>query len=60
MIPNTEEAYKAYKSYVLQNAVYKEIEGIPEVAPIVTLSTCHGANYTEKRFVVHGILIAIQ
>ena len=60
MIPNTEESYQEYKKYILNNATYKGIEGIPDSAPIVTLSTCHGANYTDKRLVVHGILVATK
>lgn len=56
-LPASEEAYQNYKKYVTKQAVWKDVEGIPEVAPIVTLSTCYGNNYTEKRFVVHGILV---
>lgn len=57
VIPNTEEAYQEFKAGILSKANYKSVEGIPESAPIVTLSTCYGANYTEDRLVVHGILI---
>ena len=60
VIPNTEETYQEYKSRILSNAVYKDVEGIPDSAPIVTLSTCHGATYTDQRLVVHGILVATQ
>ena len=60
VIPNTEDALKEYKAQVLSNATYKDVEGIPESAPIVTLSTCYGANYTEYRLVVHGILVATK
>lgn len=60
LIPNTEETYQQYKSMILRNAVYKDVEGIPDSAPIVTLSTCHGATYTDQRLVVHGILVATQ
>lgn len=60
VIPNTEEAYQEYKERLLANATYKDVEGIPESAPIVTLSTCYGTNYTEFRLVVHGILVATQ
>lgn len=60
IIPNTEETYQEYKDQILGNAVYKDVEGIPESASIVTLSTCYGANYTEFRLVVHGILVATQ
>lgn len=60
LIPNTEETYQEYKAQAIRNAVYKDVDGIPESAPIVTLSTCHGANYTEYRFVVHGILVDTQ
>lgn len=59
-IPNTEDAYQKYKAQVMANAAYKDVEGIPQSAPIVTLSTCYGANYTEYRFVVHGILVATK
>ena len=44
----------------MSNAVYKDVDGIPDSAPIVTLSTCHGATYTDERLVVHGILVATQ
>lgn len=57
VIPYTEESLRDYKNQVMKNAVYKDVDGIPDVAPIVTLSTCHGANYTDARFVVHGILV---
>lgn len=60
IIPNTEETYQTYKENALRNAVYKDVEGIPDSAPIVTLSTCYGANYTDYRLVVHGILVATQ
>lgn len=60
IIPNTEEMYQKYKNKILKNAVYQGVEGIPESAPIVTLSTCHGATYTDQRLVVHGILVATQ
>ena len=56
-LPANEEAYQKYKKYVDKQAVWQDVEGIPELAPIVTLSTCYGNNYTEKRFVVHGILV---
>lgn len=60
VLPYTEETYAQYRATVLNHAVYKDVEGIPENAPFVTLSTCYGANYTEKRLVVHGILVATQ
>ncbi len=56
-LPNTEDAYRTYKDYVAKQGVYQEIAKIPEVAPIVTLSTCYGDTYTDLRLVVHGILI---
>ncbi len=56
-LPGSEESYQAYKEYVTRSAVYQELEGIPDSAPIVTLSTCYGDNYTELRLVVHGILV---
>lgn len=59
-LPATEEAYQTYKATVAQNAVWRDVEGIPNSAPIVTLSTCYGNNYTEKRFIVHGILVDTQ
>ena len=59
-LPATEEAYQNYKNHVAKQAVWQDVEGIPQSAPIVTLSTCYGTNYTEKRFVVHGILIDTQ
>ena len=59
-LPATEEAYQNYKNHVAKQAVWQDVEGIPQSAPIVTLSTCYGNNYTEKRFVVHGILIDTQ
>ncbi len=60
IIPNTEDTLKEYKAQLLANASFKDVQGIPESAPIVTLSTCYGADYTEHRLVVHGILIATQ
>ena len=59
-IPMVEESYQEYKQYALNCAAYKNVEGIPASAPIVTLSTCHGATYTDLRLVVHGILVATQ
>lgn len=59
-LPSTEEVYQTYKNRVAQNAVWRDVEGIPASAPIVTLSTCYGNTYTDKRFVVHGILIDTQ
>ena len=56
-IPGSEESYQAYKEYVTKSAVYQELVGIPDSAPIVTLSTCYGDTYTDLRLVVHGILI---
>lgn len=56
-LPGSEEAYQAYKQYVTRSAVYQELTGIPDSAPIVTLSTCYGDNYTDLRLVVHGILV---
>ena len=49
--------YQNYKKYVTKQAVWKELDGIPDLVPIVTLSTCYGNNYTVKRFVVHGIMV---
>lgn len=60
MLPNTEETYQTYKEFALKNAVFKNVEGIPQSAPIVTLSTCYGANDTDFRLVVHGILVATE
>lgn len=59
-LPNTEEAYQEYKDYVASQGVWQDVEGIPQSAPIVTLSTCYGTNYTDKRFVVHGILVDVK
>lgn len=59
-IPGSEETYQEYKDYLEQNAVWRDVEGVPESAPIVTLSTCYGDQYTELRFVVHGILVDTQ
>ncbi len=59
-IPGSEESYQKYKDYVTRSAVYQEIEGIPDSAPIVTLSTCYGDTYTDLRLVVHGILVDTQ
>ncbi len=59
-IPMAEQSYQEYKQYALNCAAYKNVEGIPDSAPIVTLSTCYGANYTDLRLVVHGILVATQ
>lgn len=56
-LPATEETYQTYKNYVAKQAVWQDVEGVPHSAPIVTLSTCYGDTYTDKRFVVHGILI---
>jgi sortase B len=56
-LPTNEESYQNYKKYVTKQAVWKELDGIPDLAPIVTLSTCYGNNYTVKRFVVHGIMV---
>ena len=56
-LPVNEESYKDYKNYVAKQAVWREVEGISHLSPIVTLSTCYGNNYTEKRFVVHGIMV---
>ena len=60
VIPNTEETYLELKNRILDNAVYKDVEGIPEQAPLVTLSTCYGTDYTEERLVIHGILVETQ
>lgn len=59
-LPSTEEAYQNYKNHVAKKAVWQDVEGIPQSAPIVTLSTCYGNNYTQERFVVHGILMDAQ
>jgi len=59
-LPGSEEAYQSYKDYVTKSAVYQELEGIPDSAPIVTLSTCYGDTYTDLRLVVHGILVATK
>lgn len=59
-LPANEETYQNYKNHVAKQAVWQDVEGIPQNAPIVTLSTCYGDNYTEKRFVVHGILVDTQ
>ena len=52
-----EESYQNYKDYIAKQAVWRDVEGISHLSPIVTLSTCYGNNYTEKRFVVHGIMV---
>lgn len=59
-LPGSEESYQSYKDYVTKSAVYQELEGIPDSAPIVTLSTCYGDTYTDLRLVVHGILVATK
>ena len=59
-LPGSEEAYQSYKDYVTKSTVYQELEGIPDSAPIVTLSTCYGDTYTDLRLVVHGILVATK
>ena len=59
-LPASEESYQNYKEYVTKSAVYRELEGIPDSAPIVTLSTCYGDSYTDLRLVVHGILVATE
>ena len=56
-LPANEETYLTYKNYVAKQAIWQDVEGIPHVAPIVTLSTCYGNTYTDKRFVVHGIMV---
>lgn len=59
-LPATEESYQKYKEYVTKSSVYRDLVGIPDSAPIVTLSTCYGDSYTDLRLVVHGILVATQ
>lgn len=56
-LPVNEESYQNYKDYIAKQAVWRDVEGISHLSPIVTLSTCYGNNYTEKRFVVHGIMV---
>ena len=56
-LPTNEESYLVYKDYVAKRAVWQDVEGVPRIAPIVTLSTCYGNSYTNERFVVHGILV---
>ena len=56
-LPVNEESYQNYKDYIAKQGVWRDVEGISHLSPIVTLSTCYGNNYTEKRFVVHGIMV---
>lgn len=62
----SDEDYDTYLSRALENGRYddvveftdRETYAMEQHAPIVTLSTCHGAAGTTTRFVVSGILIA--
>ena len=62
----SDEDYDAYLQRALENGRYddvveftdREMYAMEQHAPIVTLSTCHGAAGTTTRFVVSGILIA--
>ena len=62
----SDEDYDTYLSRALENGRYddvveftdREVYAMEQHAPIVTLSTCHGAAGTTTRFVVSGILIA--
>ena len=66
-VPEKDEAYDNYVKERLEQALYEPEEDMQEEidkrieqrASLVTLSTCHGAAGTTKRFVVHGVLDGI-
>lgn len=52
----SKEGYDYYSDMAENNSVRDIDVSFEDDPPIVTLSTCHGAAGTTKRFVVHGIL----
>lgn len=66
-VPEEDKAYDRYVKERMEMAINKPEEELEETikeriderASLVTLSTCHGAAGTTRRFVVHGVLDGI-
>ena len=59
-LPGTAEQYEKYRTYMLHSTPYRSEIELPAQGNIVTLSTCYGKAGGDQRFVVHGILDAVQ
>lgn len=59
-LPGNDTEYEDYLNYILTNSVHKCTKDIPRGEPILSLSTCYGSAGGTQRFLVHGILTAVQ
>lgn len=59
-LPADETEYEDYVSYILMQSPYKCSREIPQEGPVLSLSTCYGSAGGTQRFLVHGILTAVQ